>query len=49
MCYMVQREGLLTKIDINRVKGLVSPANYVCQDCGRVAANAENLCNPMRL
>ncbi|MFQ5821660.1 MAG: hypothetical protein ACE5I5_16875 [Candidatus Heimdallarchaeota archaeon] len=49
LCFMVVREDLLTKIDINRVKKLVSPANYVCRDCGRVAAKAENLCNPMKL
>ncbi|MFQ6125082.1 MAG: hypothetical protein ACE5R6_10840 [Candidatus Heimdallarchaeota archaeon] len=49
LCFMVVRENLLTKIDLNRVKQLVSPANYVCQDCGRVAAKAENLCNPMKL
>ena len=49
MCYMIQREGLMAKIDIERVKGLVSPANYVCADCGRAAAKAENLCNPIEL
>ncbi len=49
LCFMVARKGLLTKIDVPKVKELVSPANYVCLDCGRVAANTNNLCNPQPL
>ncbi|WP_287582345.1 hypothetical protein [Candidatus Borrarchaeum sp.] len=49
LCYMVQRRGLLTEIDVDRVKKLVSPAKFVCADCGRVAAKSENLCNPVSL
>jgi len=49
LCYMVARQGLLTKIDIDRVKDLITPARFVCAECGRVAAKAENLCTPQKL
>ena len=49
LCYMIARKGLLTTIDVERVKPLVSPANYICTTCGRVAAKAENLCDPLKL
>jgi hypothetical protein len=34
---------------LDRVKKLVSPAKFVCADCGLVAAKSENLCNPVSL
>ena len=30
-------------------KELVRQANYLCKNCGRVAADKENLCNPVKL
>jgi len=50
LCYMIARRGFLgATIDVERVKPLVSPANYMCTTCGRVAAKAENLCDPLKL
>nr|MDO8100677.1 hypothetical protein [Candidatus Njordarchaeota archaeon] len=49
LCFMVARQGLLTKIDIDNVKKLLAPAKFVCADCGRVAAKSKNVCNPVKL
>ena len=35
--------------DIENIKPLVNNASYICSVCGRVANNAENLCNPTTL
>jgi hypothetical protein len=37
------------QVDIEDIKPLVRNAQYICASCGRAAANAENLCNPVSL
>ena len=34
---------------MDEVADLVKDAKYVCFVCGRVAANAENLCEPVQI
>jgi hypothetical protein len=34
---------------IDTYRALVKSGRYVCRQCGRVAANAENLCDPLDL
>ena len=47
LCYLVnlgapqRKPKLYTK--------LLTPPKYVCKKCGRVAAKAKNLCNPVKL
>jgi hypothetical protein len=35
--------------DLDEYKGLVKNAKFVCKVCGRAAAKAENLCEPVAL
>ena len=44
LCNMVERG-----IDVESYKRLVKGAKYLCQNCGRAAAKAENLCAPWPL
>jgi phage terminase large subunit GpA-like protein len=34
---------------LEEYKALVKDAKYLCKHCGRLAANAENLCDPIPL
>lgn len=36
-------------IDLDVLKPLVKNPRYICKSCGRVANNAENLCQPEAL
>lgn len=45
LCHLVEWEG----IDIKDYKPLVKSAKFLCKKCGRVAAKAENLCEPIEL
>jgi len=45
LCHLVEHRG----IDINEYKPLVKNAKFLCKKCGRVAANEENLCEPIKL
>jgi hypothetical protein len=44
LCNMVERG-----VDIESYKRLVKGAKYICQNCGRAATKAENLCAPWPL
>lgn len=33
----------------DEIKKLASSPKYICYNCGRVAADKKNLCNPMEL
>ena len=44
LCYMVE-----SSVDIDSYKRLVKDAKFICRDCGRAAAKAENLCSPVKL
>ena len=35
--------------DLDPIKELVRNPQFICGNCGRVAAKAENLCNPVPL
>ena len=35
--------------NLEEYKKLVKEAQYVCQNCGRTAASADNLCKPEKL
>lgn len=37
------------RIDLNALKPLVKDPKYICSECGRAAANADNLCSPKKL
>ncbi len=43
MCVLVSEKRF------DRIKTLVMDARYICFNCGRVAHEAVNLCNPMPL
>jgi len=45
LCKMVVGD----QADIETIKPLVRNAKYICGTCGRAAAKAENLCNPIPL
>jgi len=47
LCYL-QNIGFLLK-NWTEYKKLVKNAKYICRACGRVAASAENLCDPEEL
>ena len=36
-------------LDLEKIKRLVRDAQYICKACGRVAADAKNLCEPAPL
>jgi hypothetical protein len=35
--------------DVEGFKSLVKDAKFLCKECGRAAAEAENLCDPIKL
>lgn len=43
LCFKVSNQAT----SLEEYKGLVKNAKYLCKHCGRVAAKAENLCDPM--
>jgi hypothetical protein len=45
---LFQNIGLL-KEKMDEYKKLIRDAKYVCKECGRSAANAENLCFPEKI
>ena len=45
LCHLVESTG----ISIEEYKPLVENAKFLCRKCGRVAAKAENLCEPVPL
>lgn len=47
LCQLHSEE--LHKKDPNAYAALVKNPNYVCKNCGRVAAGQENLCSPVKL
>ena len=47
LCFF-QNIGLL-KENLDEYKKLIRDAKYVCKDCGRSAANPENLCFPEKI
>jgi len=44
MCQLVER-----KTDVNKLKGYVRGAKYICKSCGRAAAKEEHVCAPEKL
>ena len=44
LCEMVKRGD-----DVEAYKALVKSVKFMCEICGRVAAKAENLCEPISL
>ena len=47
LCYLVNLGYQIS--NPKDFKSLVKEANYVCKLCGRVAADAKNLCKPVKL
>jgi hypothetical protein len=45
---LLQNIGYI-KANFEKYKRLVQDAKFVCKDCGRVAARADNLCSPEKL
>jgi len=41
--------SLVAHRQMNKVADLAKGANYVCYICGRAAAKAENLCEPVEI
>jgi hypothetical protein len=37
------------KEDLDAIRKLVRDPAYICKNCGRVARDSENLCNPSKL
>jgi hypothetical protein len=35
--------------EVDKVRDLVKPPNFICKICGRVAKKEENLCYPIKL
>jgi hypothetical protein len=44
----LSEEGFIDK-NPKRFKKLIQPAKYYCQNCGRSAVKAQNLCNPEKI
>ena len=40
---------LASKGDFDKIKAITKNPKYICFNCGRVADNEDNLCNPMPL
>lgn len=40
---------LVSNDEFEKVKTLADKPNFICFNCGRVANNKENLCNPMAI
>jgi hypothetical protein len=36
-------------LPLEKIKSLVKGAAYVCKSCGRAAADAKNLCQPVKI
>jgi hypothetical protein len=47
LCYVISQGFHLT--DKQKYKDMVSDPRFACQHCGRVAKNAQNLCEPYEL
>jgi hypothetical protein len=47
LCYY-QNMGMV-EADLDHYKELVKDGKFVCANCGRVAKEAKNLCNPVAL
>jgi hypothetical protein len=47
LCYMVEQGFHIN--DEHYYQALTSEPNFKCQQCGRVAKKANNLCQPLRL
>jgi len=45
LCHLVEDMG----ISIDQYKKLIKNPKFLCKKCGRVAARAENLCEPIKL
>ena len=45
LCDMVEKG----EISLDQMKALVKDPKFICRKCGRVAARAENLCEPVPL
>jgi hypothetical protein len=45
LCHLVEDMG----INIDEYKKLIKNPKFLCKKCGRVAARAENLCEPIKL
>jgi len=45
LCHLVEDMG----IGIDEYKALIKNPKFLCKNCGRVAARAENLCEPTKL
>jgi len=45
LCDMAERG----EISLDQMKALVKDPKFICKKCGRVAAKAENLCEPVPL
>ena len=46
---MKKIEAVIKPFKLDEVKELVQNPQFICFNCGRVADDAQNLCNPMPL
>jgi hypothetical protein len=37
------------EVSLEQMKALVKDPKFICKKCGRVAANSDNLCEPVSL
>ncbi|MEN6386853.1 MAG: hypothetical protein ABFD79_16860 [Phycisphaerales bacterium] len=47
LCYLVNLN--FQNSNAEDYKQLVKKAEYMCKNCGRVAENEKNLCNPVKI
>lgn len=47
LCYLTNLDFHNSNID--EYKGFVINPEYMCQNCGRVAADKKNLCKPVKI